>query len=267
MIGNFNIKKLWLEAIIAIYLVSALIYLNHEKSSIVCSTIDVVVADETDHYFVEEYDVLTLINKGNRRVIGASQNNLNILELERNVSGHPSIRNAEVFRTVNGNLKVNVWQRNPIVRILNYNNESYYIDEDGAMMPLSKKYTARTLVVNGSVNVPYELNYTRNVLEAAASDELKRITVLKDIFLMSKYIHEDKLLSALIEQVYVENDKDYRLVPKIGPNEIEFGSVDNYETKFRKLKILYLKGLPQKGWDRYKKVNLKFKNQVVCTKI
>jgi cell division protein FtsQ len=36
------------------------------------------------------------------------------------------------------------------------------------------------------------------------------------------------------------------------------------EAKFKKIKILYKEILPVKGWDFYKKISVKYKNQIVC---
>ena len=38
------------------------------------------------------------------------------------------------------------------------------------------------------------------------------------------------------------------------------------EIKFKKLELFYKNILPTKGWNYYESVNLKFKNQIVCTK-
>jgi cell division protein FtsQ len=47
---------------------------------------------------------------------------------------------------------------------------------------------------------------------------------------------------------------------------VVFGSIENYEEKFRNLEAFYKKGLPVSGWNLYKEINLKYKNQIVCTK-
>ena len=43
--------------------------------------------------------------------------------------------------TIDGGLKVDVKQRNPIIRIINADGDSYYLDDEGKLMPLSDKYT------------------------------------------------------------------------------------------------------------------------------
>ena len=39
-----------------------------------------------------------------------------------------------------------------------------------------------------------------------------------------------------------------------------------FRNKFEKLKVFYRYGLGKVGWDRYSMINLKYHNQVVCTK-
>jgi cell division protein FtsQ len=52
----------------------------------------------------------------------------------------------------------------------------------------------------------------------------------------------------------------------IGPSTVVVGSIDNLDEKFRKLWIMYKKALPYGGWDKYSKIDLQYKNQVVCTR-
>ena len=57
------------------------------------------------------------------------------------------------------------------------------------------------------------------------------------------------------------------MVPRIGPHIIILGSIDNYEAKFEKLWLFYTEGLKNVGWNQYLKINLKYKDQIVCSKI
>jgi len=64
----------------------------------------------------------------------------------------------------------------------------------------------------------------------------------------------------------VNEANEFELIPRVGAHLILFGSIDNYERKFRNLKIFYEQGLNNIGWNKYEKINLKFDNQIVCTK-
>jgi cell division protein FtsQ len=37
------------------------------------------------------------------------------------------------------------------------------------------------------------------------------------------------------------------------------------DVKLENLKLFYQKALPKVGWERYSSINLKYKNQIVCT--
>jgi cell division protein FtsQ len=46
-----------------------------------------------------------------------------------------------------------------------------------------------------------------------------------------------------------------------------FGEAKDFEEKFEKLKTFYTEGLNKTdGWNKYSTINIKYKNQVVCTK-
>jgi cell division protein FtsQ len=66
--------------------------------------------------------------------------------------------------------------------------------------------------------------------------------------------------------MHLEENEDIILIPRVGYQQIVFGKPVNVEDKFRKLKLFYEKGISDKGWNNYSYINLKFKNQIVCTK-
>jgi cell division protein FtsQ len=93
----------------------------------------------------------------------------------------------------------------------------------------------------------------------------KTDTMLMDINKLSGYIYHDKFWRAQIEQIYVKKD-NFELIPRVGTQIIEFGDISNYEYKFKKLKALYEQGFSKVGWNKYKTINLKYNNQIICTK-
>jgi cell division protein FtsQ len=71
----------------------------------------------------------------------------------------------------------------------------------------------------------------------------------------------------MIEQVYVDRKSEFVLVPKIGRERIEFGTLKGYKDKLENLEIFYKEGLRTMGWNKYKSISLKIDDQVVCEKI
>jgi cell division protein FtsQ len=47
---------------------------------------------------------------------------------------------------------------------------------------------------------------------------------------------------------------------------ILLGPPEEVEIKLRNLRALYQSGLDPKEWNEYKVINLKFKNQVICSR-
>lgn len=226
------------------YLIIVFTFVTRKEKKLFCHNIEVTVEDSLRNRFVDDKDILKLISRGRTKLIGVSLDSINKEDLEEIISKNPSIKNAEVYSTLTGTLQVKVEQRKPILRILK-GNRGYYLDEEGAIMPLSRNYTSRILVASGSIS---------------------RELALGELFQFAKFIHEDEFWNAQIDQIYVTSSGEYILIPRVGDQKILFGNFGNYRHKFKKLYALYRDGFGRVGWNKYKMINLKYKNQVVCTK-
>jgi cell division protein FtsQ len=107
---------------------------------------------------------------------------------------------------------------------------------------------------------------TGNIEEGIQNSKIIESATLKNVLRLTHYIHSNAFWNAQIEQIAVTNENEFQLVPKIGNHIIEFGAAENIEEKFSKLQTFYKEGLNYVGWNNYKTINLKFDNQVVCTK-
>ena len=146
-------------------------------------------------------------------------------------------------------------------------DENYYLDDDGKMMPLSDKYTSNVLVANGNISESFGQNYFRSVANIAKDSTLRARSVLDELYAMATYINKDEFWKAQIQQIYINNDKEMELIPLVCNHKIIFGDTSNMEEKFNKLLTFYKQGLSYTGdWNKYSIINLKFKNQIVCTK-
>jgi len=121
------------------------------------------------------------------------------------------------------------------------------------------------LVVNGKIREPFQLKANQNVMQWDTS-VYKREPLIRKIYGFAQYVSENDFWNAQITQVYVNGYDDIELIPRIGSQVILLGSLDDYEKKLDKLKLLYEKALPAEGWNKYKMINLKYSNQIICTK-
>ena len=88
-----------------------------------------------------------------------------------------------------------------------------------------------------------------------------------NLYELGLFIMKDRFLKMLIEEIYVDRNGEFELIPKLGNQIILFGSAENMEDKFERLLVFYKKGLSITGWQRYNVINIKFRNQIICSKI
>lgn len=247
------------------YMIVALGFVNSKHKSVVCQKLNVVILDSLENSFVSTEDIKEILNNNEINTLGCPVDELNTKEIETILNDFESIRKAEVYTTIDGVLHILITQRQPIVRILNNRDISYYIDDEGKIIPSSKNNSAFILVVNGHINESFNIKGNINIHEVcderSVADKL-----LLDIFKISKFINDNEFWKAQIEQVYATRSGEFELVPRVGAHLLLFGTADNYREKFYKLRIFYEKGLNMYGWNRYEIINLKYKNQIVCTK-
>ena len=235
----FEIFK-WSMLFSVIVLLMAFSIKNQKNGN--CQAFDVIVVSSENH-FINDKIINELLSNKNLHPFGKTKVEFAMDEIEKSIGNHPAIKQVNAYRDIAGNVSVEILQRNPIARVVTTNN-SFYIDETGKRMPLSKVYTARTLVITGNVHF----------MEKG------------DLFLLAKFIAENPFWKAQIMQIHAENNGDLTLIPRVGYQQIIFGKPIDIAEKFSKLKLFYEKGISEKGWNNYSYINLKFKNQIVCTK-
>lgn len=242
-------------------------FANRSQEVLLCESIDVKINQDDELYFLNTEDVVNLIVDRADSIVNHPKSVVNIPEIEHKLNSHDDIENAEVYITIDGKLKVKVRQRKPIVRVVNKNGESYYIDHMGKLMPLSQKYTAKVLIANGNIMEPYAKNYRSSIADDTISVQMKKETMLDELYALSTYILADDFWKAQVQQIYINADKDMELVPMVGNHRIVFGDTVAMDEKFNKLMTFYKQGLNTTGWwNKYAVINLKYKNQIVCTK-
>jgi cell division protein FtsQ len=180
---------------------------------------------------------------------------INLHTLENRLKANPFIESAKVYADMDGIIKVEVSQRQPIMRVVNQFDQNFYIDQHGIKIPMSSNFTAKVLVANGYIDEAFG-----NKIDTLHTE------VAQEIFKTAEFIGKDSLWSAQIAQIYVNQDHEIELIPRVGTNRILIGNADSLENKFHNLLVFYKQALPQVGWDRYKIINVKFANQVVGVK-
>ena len=204
--------------------------------------IDVKIIDKDTPFLLPEMVNKLLIEK-NQDSKTITKEGLDLKKLENSINQHELIQKADVFVSVDGVLKAVVKQKTPLGRVVSETG-SFYIDYEGSRMPLSDNYTARVPLISGEIN---------GVKKEKLSEVLKMI-------------YEDEFLKKNIISVQVLSSGSLIMENRNYDFDIDFGRIINIDKKFKNYKAFFQKAVSDSTLNKYKKINLKFTQQVVCIK-
>ena len=242
-------------------------FVNHEEKLVKGKDLNINIDYSNNNLFIDAMDIQDFLRSRNDSVKGRNLSDVDINKIEKSLLTHPAVFSAQVSLSIDGNMKIAIKQRDPLVRVFNSSGESFYIDKQARLMPLSENYTAKVPVATGFIWEGFAASNKFNFQEIFADSKLSGMFVLDDIYSMANYISKDTLLSVFIHQINVNRNKEFELFPAVGDQKILFGKCDNFQKKFEKLKIFYKEGLNNiNGWNNYCSIDLRFEGQVICKK-
>ncbi|WP_282787767.1 cell division protein FtsQ/DivIB [Flavobacterium croceum] len=195
------------------------------------------------HNFIKTETVNKLLIENSNTMKSITKDALDLNKLEETVAKHPMIAKSDVYVTVDGVLRANVYQKTPVARVFS-EESSFYIDSTGSKMPLSQNYTARVPLLYGKIKKEYA----------------------KPITKVLNCIEKDQFLKQNIIGVVVNPNQSLILRNRNFDYEIVFGGPIYIEKKFKNYKAFFQKAVEDSVLYHYKKVDLRFLKQVVCTK-
>ncbi len=193
---------------------------------------------KTPVYFVDEKDIKDLVKQFNpTKKIG----DVKIPELEKKINEIPFVDSANVYMNLNGNLNVDIKQRIPIFR-LNKNGKDFYVDEKGVEFPISRNFSYPCMLVMGDVDAS-EYQELGKLIEKIDKDDFSK-----------KYF------------IGIKKEKDnYNLLTSDGNYKVEIGDLENIDFKVKGFKTFVEKYLVYQNPEKYKKISVKYNNQIVTT--
>jgi cell division protein FtsQ len=250
---NFNIKReLKITAALAV-LFFFIAFSERKQGTVSVKDIIIKVDNANENQFLDEKDIVRLMQLDEENLKGASLDRLNLKEIEKRIKAHRFVEDAELYSDLKGNLVVKAILRRPIARIVRSEGSDGYIAEDGTIMPVSDKFTTRVVLVSGL--------FTNQLMQV---ENLYKIEGGKELMEMLTIIREDDFWRAQIAQLDIDSKSRINLFPQVGGQTIEFGKPENLEAKFKKLRIFYKEILPRQGWNTYERVNLEYEGQIIA---
>lgn len=189
-------------------------------------------------YFIDEKEIKEIVQKNNpTKKIG----DVDIPKIEKIINNLSSIDSANVFLSLNGTLNVDIKQKVPVFR-LTKNGNTFYVDAKGNEFPLTKTYSQPCMLVSGNVDKS-EYVALGNLIKKIEADPFSK-----------KYF------------IGISKEKgNYNLLPVEGNYKVEIGDLDRIDFKVKGFKAFMEKVLAYKNPDVYKKISLKYENQIVTT--
>lgn len=173
-----------------------------------------------------------------------SYEELDLSKLQSRLRGLDKIESAEVVRLSNDSLRIRVTPLKPIARIWT-DEGSYYVNREGKRIAASSKYR---------IDVPQIIG---------RFDSLRPATSLLPLI---DALASQKTFEQMITMINAEDSLNIILVPAIRGHVINLGSINNIDSKLDRLQTFYRRVLPEKGWEHYDTISLKWDGQIVATR-
>ena len=245
---TFNWKKsliIVFDIAIAAYLILAVTAFNKpaEKAT-VCSEVKIDIEDEIVDGFLDAKAVKAILEKEKLYPLGRPMAEISARNVEETLQKNPFIETAECHKTQSGHVCISLKQRMPVVHVMASNNDNYYVDSNGSIMPETR--VATDIVI--------------------ATGAISRTYAQKKLAPVAKFIIQDKFWQNQIEQINVLHDGSMEIVPRVGDHIVYLGAPVNIKNKLERLRKFYQYGLNQVGWNKYAYINIEFDNQIICKK-
>jgi len=227
------------------YIVVMGVLFRESKQDVVCKGLLVKIDSELSTPFVTEADIMSALKQAKLDPVNRPLDAIRTDRIEAELLKNEMIERADVYKTPSGAIRIDVRQKTPIMRVMRESGD-FYIDSKGGSMPVSSRYAVHLPVAGGYIE--------KNEVVAIGLHEF------------ALFLQEHEFWNHQIEQIYVYPDHEVELIARVGEHRILLGTFENFREKLEHLQLFYEQAMPKLGWERYSSINLKFKDQVVCTK-
>ncbi len=213
------------------------------RKEIIGTGVEVQFLDKNEVKFLNKSDISNIFNRNGLSFMNLKIDSINLTRVEEDISKNPFVHTVKAYHDLEGKVYVDLIQKVPVLRIIG-DDYGYYLDEFGTKIPTSSKFTSKVITVQG-----FGLKSRHD-----------------EILLLWSKIKQNKLLKAQIVGIFVDREGEYIMNVQFGDFKVLLGGVDHLDTKLFKLEHTFRDILNTAGWEKYSMINLKFKDQVVCTK-
>jgi cell division protein FtsQ len=232
--------------VVGIYLVMAVTAFNDPDEDMAkeCTEVEIDIEKESMEGFLNPGEVKKLLTQHKLYPLSQPMSSISPRKMEETLQKSPFVEKAECYKTLSGHVCINIKQRIPVVRIMSDNDDNYYLDNHGNIMP-EAGYATDILIATGHISK----KYAQNVLSKIANH------IVSNTFWKNQTVQLNVLTNGTLE-----------MVPRVGDHIVFLGSPTNIDNKLERLRKFYIYGLNKAGWNKYSYINVEFNNQIICKK-
>ena len=238
--------------IVTLFIFSRMNYLSTPLKSI-----SINIEGGAGHEFIDKDTLLceigTICHISSKNTIG----NIDMLQIERHLSNNPWIEKSAAYIGLDSVLYISLKEYEPTLRVFNKSGKSMFVTEQGVVFPISKTYTPRVLVASGNFDFPIDTKMNDSIYQSSGIAEALHIR---------QAIQKDEFMQSCIGQIYRNNVGEFEIAVNEIHARVFLGDTCQIDDKLLKMKTFLKHKLGSEELNNYSKVNLKFKNQIVCTK-
>jgi len=255
---------LWIA--IAAGVVVMMSFANSSHQTKICRSINCRIDYNGVQPLMSGNDLIADINRKFGKPQSKTIGEVDIAGIQEMVKKNTYLENTDVLITIEGDILIRADQCVPLIRYLSSDGKQHYIEKKGRIMPVNPAFPYKVLIATGQIDSP--LKDGKNIFSVSDSNQvlITKLKSLYDLHHLAGIITSDSTLNALIEQVYITTKGKIQMVTKAGSHIVYLGDSTDAAEKLENLKYFYKYGLVKTGWNKYAKLNLEYKNQIVCTK-
>ena len=231
--------KILIISIFSILLLSSTIFSNYKHGNrLVHINLNSIVNDSLT--LITKDSIFNFLKENNVIKDSMLAADIDLSKIESELKNIDYLKKSNAFYGINSPIVIQITERNPIVEI---KNENFYLDNEGIIISKSK------------INLPKVIAFFGNI-DSLNNKKIARLgnTIMSDDFFKNhfNYIFSDSL------KIYIK--------PKVFDYIIEFGLLDNIESKLLNYKLFFAAKSDSNSIKEAEKINLKFTNQVIVQK-
>ena len=252
-----NIAKGILKIVLCVGIVVVVVIAAVAMKNRRCDDIKVTFLPKNSAAILTQSDVLELLAQNNITYLNKKVKEIEPDKITALLQKHAYIDEVSGVYFSGTTLRIDLKLKQPILHLYSRQGSQYLMDDKGWLLPCLPTMKERLLIANGAIAQEYQANLTDTCN-----------ATLHRLYVVASAINRKPFLKAQISQLYVTDKPNnaIEMISVMGNQTILLGDTSNLESKLNILQTVYKEGISYMGFDKYSRLDLRYKNRVVAKK-